>query len=73
VRGRPTTAVGRAADDLGVESSMSDDVALERATSGVARARAVLQFAGGSDERLVTELEVLCEAITPALGRLRVG
>lgn len=65
-------AFGRAADDLGAESSISDDVALERATSAVARARAVLQFAGGSDARLVAELETLCEAITPALARLRV-
>jgi hypothetical protein len=64
---------GRTVDDLGAESSMSDDVVLERAASAVARARAVLQFAGGSDERLVTELEALCEAVTPALGRFRVS
>jgi len=66
-------AFGRAADDLGDASSMSDDVVLERATSALSRARAVLQFAGDADERLVTELEALCEAVSPALGRLRLG
>lgn len=66
-------AFGRAADDLGAESSISDDVALERASSALARVRAVLQFAGGSDERLVSELEALCDAVGPAIGRLRAG
>lgn len=66
-------AFGRAADEPGEDAAISDDAALERATSAVARARAVLQFAGDADERLVAELDALCNAIGPALGRLKAG
>lgn len=66
-------AFGRAADDLGDGSVLTDDVALERASSGLARAKAVLQFAGGFDERLVAELDALCDAVAPVIGRLRIG
>lgn len=63
-------AFGRAADES--ESSVvSDDVALERATAAVERARAILRFASDADERLVAELESLCEAVTPALAQVK--
>ena len=66
-------AFGRTADDIGDDGSISDDVALERATAGIARARAVLQFASDAEPRLVAELRGLCEAVTPAVSRLKVG
>lgn len=66
-------AFGRAADEAGEGANISDEVAFERATAAVDRARAVLQFAGDADERLVRELDSLCSAVAPALDRLRAG
>lgn len=63
-------AFGRSPDE-GIESAVSDEVALERAASALERARAVLRFAGNSDERLVEELESLCAAVAPALAQLK--
>ncbi len=60
-------AFGRATDDLDDASDVPADVARERATAGVARARAVLRFAEGSDPLLVAELRELCDALEPAL------
>ena len=60
-------AFGRAADDLDTSTDIPVDVARERANAGIARARAVLQFADGADPRLIAELRQLCDALEPAV------
>ena len=61
-------AFGRAADELDGDLMVGADVARERAGAAIARAQAVLQFAGDADPRLVGELRYLLEAVRPALA-----
>lgn len=64
-------AFGRAADDLDAAADVTTDVAVERARGAMERARAVLRFAGDSDDAYAVELRALSESIEPALRLLR--
>lgn len=55
-------AFGRAADEQLAEA-MSEDVSIARAAGALDRAEAVLRFVGDSDDRLVGELEALCNGV----------
>ncbi len=64
-------AFGRAADELDASLDLPADIARERAAGGIARAQAVLRFAGNTDNPFAAELRELCEAITPAVRLLK--
>lgn len=64
-------AFGRAADDLEAGADLTAEVAVERANGAIDRARAVLRFAGDSDDAYAVELRSLSESIEPALRLLR--
>jgi hypothetical protein len=54
-------AFGRSADEQ--TGSVSEEVSISRAVGALERAEAVLRFVGDGDERLVAELEALCEGV----------
>lgn len=55
-------AFGRSADEQ-FEGEMSEDVSIARAAGALDRAEAVLRFVVNSDDRLVVELEALCNGV----------
>lgn len=66
-------AFGRAADEFDSREDLGDEVARERAFGAVGRARAVLQFVGDADSRLVAELTALCDGVAPLLTQSATG
>lgn len=55
-------AFGRTADGPD-DASVSDEILVATAVGALNRAEAVLRFASGADERLVTELQALCDGV----------
>lgn len=55
-------AFGRSGEELG-EDTVSQEVSIAVAGGALDRAEAVLKFATGTDDRLVAELEALCNGV----------
>lgn len=64
-------AFGRAADELEASAELPADVAIERATGALERARAVLRFAGDGEDAYALELRALCESLEPAVRLMK--
>lgn len=62
-------AFGRAADERD-PAQLSEEIALERAVGSLRQAEAVLRFASG-DERLIQELDALCEGVRPLIEQTK--
>lgn len=65
-------AFGRSADESG-DASVSGEVAVTRAVDALGRAEAVLRFVGDADERLVEELEALCDGVRVLVSHAQAG
>lgn len=65
-------AFGRSADEAS-DASMSEEVAVTRAVDALGRAEAVLRFVGDADERLVEELQALCDGVRVLVGHAQAG
>jgi hypothetical protein len=65
-------AFGRSADEGG-GASVSEEVAIARATDALGRAEAVLRFVSDADERLVEELQALCDGVRVLVTHAQAG
>ena len=65
-------AFGRSADEQD-PAQIDEDVALERAVGALGRAETVLSFAVDADERLLTEIRRLCDAVRPLIEQAQAG
>ena len=54
-------------------AQINEDVALERAVRALGRAETVLSFAVDADERLLTEIRRLCDAVRPLIEQAQAG